>query len=309
MSALPLSVYNPVYIIVLNYRGAEDTISCLQSLAGLNYPDYHLIVVDNASGDGSVEQLKQFQTNFQKSFVLIESPENTGYSGGNNLGIRHVLALPQSENASIWLLNNDTTVDPDALTLMMAQAQQRGGLVGPLIMYPDGSYQQVGVKINWWTGGTRGYPQSALHDGMAVDALSGASLLLPASVFRHVGLLDERFFLYCEDVEFCLRAAQANYPLSVAINACIYHQEGASTGKISLRTQYYYKRNRLMALMPYAPPGCKITIYLYSLFRFVRSVVKSWLSPNPDRKASAHVHWLALRDYHKGVTGACPHSL
>ena len=139
---------SPVYIVVLNYRGVDDTIACLQSLATLAYPDYHMIVVDNDSNDGSVQKLKAFKNDFSKDFLLIESPDNNGYSAGNNLAIKHILRLQEGpkeqkeeqkeeQNAYVWILNNDTTVEPTALTHMMQTARDTKGLVGPLILYPD----------------------------------------------------------------------------------------------------------------------------------------------------------------------------
>lgn len=292
-----------VFILLLNYRGADDTLACLESLRHLNYPRYHIVVIDNASGDGSVEKLRAAQQ--QQDFHLIESPENLGFSGGNNLGIEYALA---NDADYLWLLNNDTTVDSNALTYLVEQSEKTGGLVGSLLLYPDRTYQQVGTRIKWLTGQTRGIPEHEISDGMEVDCLTGASMLIPAKLVRRIGMLDETYFLYFEDGEFCLRARKLNYPCTVALRSRVFHKEGASTGKRSLRTQYYYQRNRLKMLMHYASPMEKMTISGYTAFRLLRSIVKALVGP-ADRKDSAKIHWLAIFDYIRGAGGPCPHAI
>ncbi len=292
-----------VFILLLNYRGAEDTLACLESLRGLNYPNYRIVVIDNASGDGSVEKFRVAQS--QYDFHLIESAENLGFSGGNNLGIEYAI---EQGGDYVWLLNNDTTVDGSALMYLVEQSEKTGGLVGSLLLYPDRTYQQVGTRIKWLTGQTRGVPEREIQDGMEVDCLSGASMLIPTKLVRRIGMLDESYFLYFEDGEFCLRAKKLNYPCTVALRSRVFHKEGASTGKRSLRTQYYYQRNRLKMLMRYASPMEKLTIAGYTFVRLFRSIIKA-LSGSTDRRDSARIHWLAVFDYIRGAGGPCPHAI
>jgi GT2 family glycosyltransferase len=297
-----------VYILLLNYKAVGHTLACLASLTRLNYPAYQVVVIDNASEDGSVEALKASQYDFH----LIQSGRNLGYSGGNNLGVRY--ALEQGADY-VWLLNNDTTVDPEALTALVAQAQKTGGLVGSLLLYPDGRYQQVGTVIRWGTGSTKGIPEGRISDGMAVPCLTGASLLIPRAVLERIGLLDESYFLYFEDGEYTLRANRAGFSATVALGSRVFHEEGASTGRKSPRTQYYYHRNRLKLLYRYAAAGHKMTIGLYTAVRFLRSIIKAVLSlPSLSEKAretrrSLRIQWLAIGDFVKGVEGPCPHNL
>jgi GT2 family glycosyltransferase len=299
-----------VYILLLNFRGTQDTLACLDSLRNLNYTNYRTIVIDNASPDDSVERLKTRLQQNPQEFQLIESAQNLGYSGGNNLGVSDVLKNSTlAVDTYIWLLNNDTTVAPDTLTYLVNEAQRTGGLVGSLLLCPDGSYQQVGTRINWWNGGTKGYPEGAVQDGMPVETLSGASMLIPVQAIRKAGLLNESFFLYFEDGEASLRYARAGFPLTVAAQSLVYHKEGATTGKKSLPTQYYFHRNRLRLLMMYAHPLQKLTILGYAFFRLCRSIVKSGLKPDPDRQISAKVHQVAMKDFLRGVSGPCPHNL
>ncbi len=307
-----------VYILLLNYKGVSHTIACLDSLRGLDYANYQIIVIDNASPDDSVTQLKARLQEHPEAFQLIESPVNLGFSGGNNLGIRAALVQQGKPSPSdsqtrpdsyIWLLNNDTTVDPAALTHLVQQAQRTGGIAGSLLLYPDGRYQQVGTRINWWNGGTKGYSEASVRDGMTVETLVGASMLIPLRAILLAGLLNESFFLYFEDGEASIRYAKAGFPLSLATQSIVYHHEGATTGRTSLPTQYYYQRNRLRLLMMYAHPLQKMTILAYAMFRVLRSVVKSRLNKDPERRISAKVHVVAVRDFLRGISGPCPHNL
>lgn len=300
----------PVYILLLNYRGADYTFACLDSLKQLDYPNYRVIVIDNASPDDSAEWLKARLQSQPGSFELIESPENGGFSAGNNLGIRSVLAeVGDREHGYIWLLNNDTTVEPDTLTTLVEEARKTGGVAGSLLLYPDGSYQQTGTRFNWWTGGSKGYPESAVYDGMPVETLIGASMLIPLQAFRAAGLLDESFFLYFEDGEASLRFARHGFRLTVSTRSKVYHMESATTGRKSRLTQYYYYRNRLRLLMKLANPLQKISIGAYSAFRLLRSVVKSSLRNNPEERISTKIQTIALKDFWKGISGKCPHNL
>jgi GT2 family glycosyltransferase len=312
-----MSAQSLVYILLLNYRGASHTLACLDSLRQLAYLNFRIIVIDNASPDDSLTQLQDRLHAHPGEFQLIESKENLGYSGGNNLGIQAAMkANPPETDAYIWLLNNDTTVDKNALAQLVKEAQRTGGLAGSLLLYPDGRYQQVGTHINWWTGGTQGYPESAVRDGMPVETLSGASMLISFRVLRQVGLLDESFFLYFEDGEASLRYIKAGFPLTVATQSLVYHMEGATTGSKSLATQYYFHRNRLRLLMRFANPLQKITIRAYALFRLWRARLKCQVSSKSvpeskhmERRRSAQVQALAVQDFFRGVSGPCPHQL
>ncbi len=292
-----------VYVLLLNYRGTDDTLACLESLKALKYPNFQTVVIDNQSGDDSIERLTQAKA--QYDFQLIASEENGGFSAGNNQGIEYA----QKQGADyIWLLNNDTTVEAGALDHLVQESEKTGGLVGSLLLYPDRSYQQVGTRIQWKTGKTRGIPETEIKDGMELPTLSGASMLIPLNLIKRIGPLDESYFLYFEDGEFCLRASKKGYPITLAIRSRVFHKEGASTGKRSLASQYYYQRNRLKMLLAYASESEKLMILSYTAFRLVRSIMKAMFG-SADKKASAKIHWLAVNDFLKGIHGPCPHDL
>jgi GT2 family glycosyltransferase len=308
-----------VTILLLNYCGTDYTLACLQSLKHLAYNNVRIIVIDNGSPEGSAERLKmlQQQPEWANTFELLLSENNLGFSGGNNLGIR--LALEQGSDA-VWLLNNDTTVDPMALTELVALAQKTGGLVGSLIVYPDGRYQQAGGRVSFYTGSVKGFKEDALTDGMLVDVLTGASIYMPRAVLEQLGEWDERYFLYFEDTEFCLRAAKAGIPRNISLHSKVFHVESATTGKKNPRTQYYFHRNRLVAFLSYTSWLQALCILWYTTFRFIRTVLKvavktTWgllnsrcRDQSQDLRASLRIQWLAISDALKGVRGICPHT-
>ncbi len=306
---IPLSTPSApsVGVVLLNYGRADLTLACLRSLSHLQYGAFSVWVVDNASPDDSVAVLEAAQgQDGLIPFRLIQSVDNGGYSAGNNLAIEAILA----ENLEyVWLLNNDTTVDPLALQALVTVAQNTGGLVGSLLQYPDGSYQRVGTRLKWWTGGVRGISEAHLRDKMPLENLTGASMLIPTAVVRNIGMLDASYFLYFEDGEYTLRALRQGYSACVSLTSIVFHEEGASTGRDSLRTQYYYHRNRLRMFLTYASPLQRLTIAGYTLFRLGRSIMKTIGSVDPALQASLRVQWLAVSDYFKGVTGPCPHPL
>lgn len=302
-----------VYILLLNYGKVPLTLECLDSLAKLDYPNYRVIVIDNASPDDSLVQLNDRLARHPDTFELIASPTNLGFSGGNNLAIQKILEnTPKDVPVFVWLLNNDTTVAPDSLTALVEEAMHTGGVTGSLILNPDGSYQQSGTRFNWWTGGVKGYPESRVKDGMPVESLIGASMLVPLKAIRQVGLMDESFFLYFEDGEWSVRLARGGYSLTVCTKSKIYHRESATTGKASPFTQYYYHRNRLRFMFRYASWLQKLCIGYYASYRLLRFRLQAGWSQSPralEKKRAAEICQLALQDFGKGISGPCPHPL
>lgn len=291
-------------IILLNYRGAADTLSCLASLETLSGNHTKIIVVDNASNDGSVEQIRQAHPNFH----LIASDTNLGFSGGNNLAIDEVLRSEQFDY--IWLLNNDTTVESDTLKELLAMAHRHPDtLIGSLIRYPDGRFQRVGNRFVKNRGSIKAYAEDRLEDGQVVEALTGCSMLIPTKVFQTIGLLDEQYFLYFEDNDFCFRAREAGFESRVALKSIVFHQEGASTGKNRPLVTYYYQRNRLLFARRFVSLLNRLTLELYTHWRLVRSTIKATLKNNADIKAHDRAFSLAVKDYQQGVFGPCPHEI
>ncbi len=293
-----------VAIIILNYQGADDTLACLASLNSLAYPHSQVFVVDNASNDDSAEKITQAYP----EMTFIQSETNLGYSGGNNLGIQAALNDPEYEY--IWLLNNDTEVEPETLTHLITTAGHfPNALIGGVIFYPDGRFQRVGNRISPFLGGIRDYTESEISEGRPIQSITGCSMLVPRSVFETIGLLDASYFLYFEDNDFCLRAAKGGLKCLPCLKAKIFHKEGASTGKNTALVTYYYQRNRLILLQRFQSPLAFKCVEYYTAYRLFRSKIKSQRQNTLDAKRHHQAFELAVKDFYQGVTGKCPHQL
>lgn len=215
-------------VILLNWNGWRDTIECLRSLEGLDYPSCELVVVDNGSTDDSVARIGEAYPDI----ALIEAGGNLGFAGGNNLGTRYAL---QQGAEYVWLLNNDTVADPRALTAMVEVAEEdpKIGAVGSVIYYMDEPerVQAWGAgRVSLWWGIPR-YQENPVP-WRSLHYITGASLLMKREALREVGLLDEGFFpIYWEDAEFGFRLRKAGWSLAVAEDSRIWHRESTTMNK------------------------------------------------------------------------------
>jgi GT2 family glycosyltransferase len=220
-----------VTCIVLNWNGWRDTLPCLESLRAQTHP-LRVVVVDNGSSDDSVARIREAAPWAE----LLETGVNLGYSGGNNVGIRHVLA--RNDIDFLWLLNNDTIAPPDTLKKLLATAaaQPEAGIVGTVLYYAHDP-----TRIQAWGGG-RMSTALALTTHYCEPTVFGrssyatfASVLVRCEVFAAIGLLYEGSFMYFDDTDFCARlhrtathAGGAPWTIAVAADTAVLHKEGGS---------------------------------------------------------------------------------
>ncbi|MHB8859007.1 MAG: glycosyltransferase family 2 protein [Thermoleophilia bacterium] len=237
-----------VWVVIVVYNSYADTADCLRSLAAATWPDLKAVLIDNGSIDGSGGRLAQ---EFPEH-THIRSDENLGFAGGCNLGIRKALSAGADH---VCLLNNDTVVEPGFLEPLVARAEtgQRVAAVGGKIFYdgPGDVIWFAGGEINRRSGVTthrgQGLPDSAAFDRpMLVDYITGCLLLAPAGRFRELGLLDERLFMYGEELDFCLRARRAGYSCFYEPSSVIRHRVSRSMGGAYSPLYYYYWTRNLL---------------------------------------------------------------
>jgi GT2 family glycosyltransferase len=185
-----------------------------------------IYVVDNGSTDGSLTYLKKL-----KYITLIKSKNNLGFAGGNNLGIKKALA---DKNDYIFLINNDATCpDPDTIEKLI---QKNKGISAPIVSFKRGDevVYDYGGKIDKVFGRNTHYESPFKIENLYPkgDYYSGVCLLISAKVFNKIGFLDESFFLYYEDVDFCLRAKAAGFKLTLCDSVTINHNLSSSTNKL-----------------------------------------------------------------------------
>jgi GT2 family glycosyltransferase len=229
-------------IVVLNYNGAEKTVACLESLQLLRQGSLSLqiVVVDNSSQDESVKIISSAWPDIK----LIKSSTNLGYAGGNNLGVAYFMNIGIDY---IWILNNDTLVQPETLEKMLnkIEGDPAVGCVGSLIreIGPGGDQPILAVgggTISWVFGTARHLKDVNKINNL--EYITGASMLISKSAWESIGGLCEDYFLYWEDVDFCLRLKRHGWKLAVAIDAEVRHDESATLGRHSLLLIYYMNR-------------------------------------------------------------------
>jgi len=235
-----------VSIILLNWNNPYDTVECIESIKQISYPNYQIIVVDNNSTDDSIKELENIG-----NIQLIRNDSNLGFAGGNNVGIEY--ALKRSSDL-ILLLNNDTVVDRDFLSVLVGRAvgKKNVGIIGSKIYnYSEpAKIWSAGGGITKLTKRTFQYGENKSDEKkfnreMEVDFLSGCCMLIKREVFERIGLLDAEYFMYYEDVDFCLRAKKFCKVIYTP-GAIIWHKVSATSNK-SYR-DYYRMRNYMMLL-------------------------------------------------------------
>lgn len=244
--------------VVLNYKTAGQTWLAVRSLQTSRVLPSSIIVVDNASGDGSAERLRRSLD----GVGVVESPTNAGFAGGCNIGIRAALAAGAD---GVLLVNSDAVLAPDTLGRLIEAIASNAtlGIAAPVLLSreePD-HIASAGISFSRRTGRMRhraaGRRISALEPGAlhAVDAVSGCVMLIRREVFERIGLLDEAYFFSFEDIEFCLRAGEAGFQTGCVQDALAYHEGGRTIGRRSARRVYFATRNHLRLAAQAAPPS------------------------------------------------------
>jgi GT2 family glycosyltransferase/lipopolysaccharide/colanic/teichoic acid biosynthesis glycosyltransferase len=245
-------------IIIVNYNVKAFLQNCLLSIRkAIEKIDSEIIIVDNASDDGSVELIKK---NFPE-IKLIESQTNLGFSKANNLGLK------VSQGKYICLINPDTIVEEDTFRVMIAfmESNPEVGLAGCKILNPDGTFQLAcrrsfptpWVAFTKIIGLSRLFPKSKLfarynltyldeNQSYEVDAVSGSFMFLRREVYEKIGGLDETFFMYGEDLDYCYRVKQAGYKVYYVHSTQIIHFKGESTKRSNIdELKHFYDAMRL----------------------------------------------------------------
>ena len=238
-----------VSIVILNWRAWETTARCIESLKPEPGAEVEVIVVDNASHDGSVAAL---QRRFPE-LTILESETNLGFAGGCNIGIR--MATKRGADF-VWLLNNDVEVRSGALSALLAKAtaDPRVGAVGS-VQYDTCNHQLVRVWGGGYVNFLNGIPASCTHPGelRRLQYLSAASVLLRGQALKETGLLDDQFFLYWEDTDLSFRLRAKGWRLAVAEDSLIHHRGFGSMDPVSATYDYHFTWSSIRFLRKHAP--------------------------------------------------------
>ena len=336
-----------VGVVLVNWRGWRDTLLSLETLFGGDYPHFDVVVVDNASGDDSVDhivawaqgreaaelprELEQWvRIRADKSPVphallhensldaapapgrlsIIQSARNGGFAAGNNLALKYL--LNQGTYDYFWLLNNDAYPAPDALTHLVTRVESDPGIgmAGSTLIYagrPDTIQALGGAEYHLASGrGLHIGAESSVAGLPAVDAedverrlryIVGASMLVSARFIERVGLMEEDYFLYYEEIDWAERG-RPDFKLGYAKNSLVYHKAGGSTQSASRRSAlaaYYIAHNRMVFTRRFYP-------------EFASSVWRSTLLDT--LKYAAKARWPEAKGFARAVLEAVrPHDV
>lgn len=291
-----------VAILVLCYNGSSDTLACLASLRQLDYPQADVIVLDNASQDGTPAKVRAAFP----EVVVIENGANLGFAAGNNVGLRYALAQGY---AYVLLLNNDTEVAPDFLSLLVAaaEAEPQVGALGPMIYYYDAPTRiwSAGGQIDWQRGLCRMVGEEEdtgqYTQPREVDFVTGCALLMRRSALERAGLLDERFFMYFEESEWCVRVNRAGMQIRFIPQARVWHKIPLNARFDQEYLAYYMTRNRLLFLRATGVPW---RTWLHALIlQDLRTYASLVLRPKWRKRSGRVGMRLAWRDFWRGRFG------
>lgn len=275
---------NPkVSVIIVNWNRKDDTIDCLKSLRRISTYGYELsvIVVDNGSTDGSIEALNKI-TNF--AFRLIPLSENTGFVGGNNIGIK---AAMEDGADYVLLLNNDTLVDRYLIRelLKSAERSKEAGVLVPKIYFAPGFEfhkdrypKSLLGKVIWFAGGVIDWSnvyasnfgvdeidRGQFDNEREIDFATGCAMFIKRKVISKVGLLDERYFAYLEDAEYCQRVNKAGWKVIYVPTGYLWHKVSQTSKSGGDLNDYFLTRNRMLFGLKYASARTKFALIRESI--------------------------------------------
>ena len=236
-----------IVAIILNTNRKMDTLACIQSIEENHYPNIQIVVLDNASNDGSVGAIK---TRYPQVSILVLN-ENKGYAGNNNVGLEFAIKLNPDW---IFVLNEDIILEKDALDLMMREASEnpKAGIIGPLVYHFDepeiiqsagGSFTKNGDSVHI----SQNEKDSGQYEQpFEVPWISGCAIGVRLEAIQQAGLIDERFFYYWEETDWCFRIKAFGWKAIIVPKAKIWHKGVQRNYIPSPNVTYYATRNRLL---------------------------------------------------------------
>ena len=287
-----------VTIVILNWNRVADTLECLDSLVRIKYPSFSIVVVDNGSTDGSPEAIERWGRE-QLPLTQIRNAENRGFVRGSNQGMRHALS---TDTDYVFLLNNDTVVEPDLMKLLVAAAERSGdiGMVGPKV-YQHGKgpvLDSAGTRtITWLAQGFllgHGEEDRGQYDHPGeMPYVTGTALLVKRAVLEKVGLMDEDYFCYFDDFDWGVRARKAGYRLLLVPEAVVQHKGSQTAGFGSP----FYVHQRIRGQIIFARKHIPVLPFLFAFLPYL--VLYRYL--RPATLMIIRRRWIHLHALHKGI--------
>ena len=294
-----------VITIILNTNRRQDTLECLSSLAQRTYENHATIVLDNNSTDGSVPAIRSAFPEVQ----IIELIENLGYAGNNNVGIE--AAMGQGADW-VFVLNEDTIVDPECLTLLIqaGESDDRIGIVGPMVYHhdePEFIQSAGGCLGQYWVPAhlAKDEPdQGQYTEPHPVEWISGCAIMVRRQVVEQVGMLDQRFYYFMEETEWCFRSGKVGWQIIHVPHAKLWHKGVQRDYHPKPSLMYYSTRNRFLMLSKHhAPPLAWIVAWTQILRTLISWTIKpKWRFMHEHRNAM----WQGILDFLRQRWGPMP---
>lgn len=258
-----------LWIILVDYNGADDTLECIRSILDTNY-SLNIIVVKNSQDIDNSKKL-----DVMRGYITILENNINGFSAGNNMGIKY--ALSRGANY-VLLLNNDTVIDKTFLEKMYEQRTSRKALTGVMNFYDNkNKIALFKGSINRFTGNTIFLCK---NNKKKQTFISGACMFLSKEIINEVGFLDEDYFMYCEDTDYCIRLLEKNIDLITVPDAKYWHKIGHSTRNDSTFSNYYVTRNRLLNIKKHKGYFMPTAIPFTIITRIFRAMIMSFRKPS-----------------------------
>lgn len=269
-------------VVVLNFNGWKETIPCIEAILAQSYNNFHILLIDNGSKDESLKKLTQFENH--EKITFHKEPVNLGFAGGVNIGIRK--AIKEDYEYTV-LLNNDATVTKDWLKILIETlSAQNAAVVTGLLLDSTGkkiestgdSYSNYGLPFARQRDDDS---TTALDSGFVFGGTAGASVY-KTSLFKEIGLFDEKFFAYYEDTDISYRTQLAGHTAYYEKSAIAHHDHGTTSSKIPGFTVYQTFKNLPVFLWKDVPlqlfPATALRFYAYYIFIYMRAIARGQFS-------------------------------
>jgi GT2 family glycosyltransferase len=287
-----------VAVLILNWRGYADTARCLRSVLASDHPAVLPVVLDNASADGSFERLAaEFP-----GVAFVQTGANLGYGGGNNVGLRWALRAGADY---AMVLNNDTQVPPECIGALVEamEADPRIGQAGPKVMDATrGCIGCVGGAVHWPTAeprqiGCLEQDRGQYREVADVEYVPGTAVMVRRAALEQVGPMDERYFLYFEDVAWSQAFRRAGWRTVAVPGAHLLHFESSTVGPESPMKLYYHVRNNLSFIGQWVAPGERRAVRRRFHVKLAGLAVRATLRRSLRQLRAIHAGY---RDFHAG---------
>ena len=290
-------VSQPLVIsVILNTNRRDDTLECLDSLQKNSYLNHQVIVLDNHSTDGSVTAIRETYPDVQ----IIELEENLGYAGNNNVGIE--VAMEQGADW-VFVLNEDTILERECLAelIEVGESDPQIGILGPLVYHHDEPaviQSAGGILGKYWESihlGKNEPDQGQFVEPHIVEWISGCAILVRREAIERAGMLDNDYFIYWEETEWCIRIGRDGWKIIHVPQAKIWHKGVQRNYQPSPSFTYYGTRNHLRTLSKHGAP---MRAKVYTWFQLLRTLVSWTVRPKwQDKKKNRDALWWGIFDF------------